>query len=683
VQTWLGLGGGTFSPPVGRFASSVALLFAAAGLVLVGGEGGNATASARAARLSAAADNGSASASAETKPVIVFAADRAPLVSGEVYRVDANGRRVDLSKSPAADTQPSVAPRGSRAAFVSNRGAGTAVYVVGLDGRGLRRVTPELSGNVNLEIAWAMDGRHLAVVASRNTVSILYVARIGASARVVFRAPAMGAPSWSPDGRVVTVRTGISLYTYVDAFTPAGRHLWRVAHVNSAAPGWSRTNRFAAAFPQSIHVYDKQGRLAYQFRGSIAAWSADGTRIASLVGESLQVRASDGRVVFTQQIPALNANNGIGGNPHGLVWYGTGRVAIGDIAGGGQIAVRLADGTISPAPASAFAQRSPDGQSVVQTDKAGDGFAVNVSSLDGSNVRTFTHVPGCYDDGGFAAAAASLQFTADSRSLVFQSECLEPFDNLYAVSSDGTDLRRLTNVNAQQMWPQVSPDGTRIAYSQAPFTGLSCKGCPDSVWVSSSDGSQPTQLTANLDGTFDSFPTWSPDGRSILFSRSTFDSFGELLVIPAAGGAVRDLHVHGDQAAWGPTRIAYIRLDTTPSSLWTIAPDGSDKRQIATTGNLGPPADPAWSHDGRLAYLVQANSGVVSLVEITGTSTRRIQLPLIGADGLAWSPDGTHFGLTGRTRTNAGTDAYTIDTNGHHLTRLTTNIGASGGSWSP
>jgi hypothetical protein len=53
---------------------------------------------------------------------IVFAANRAAIAYGEVYRVNPDGSRVDLSNSPAPDIPPAVSPDGMQIAFVSSRG---------------------------------------------------------------------------------------------------------------------------------------------------------------------------------------------------------------------------------------------------------------------------------------------------------------------------------------------------------------------------------------------------------------------------------------------------------------------------------------------------------------------------------------------------------------------------------
>src|SRR4051812_50088360 len=82
---------------------------------------------------------GSSGAAAVSLPPILFAADDLPAVAGEVFRLDANGARVDLSKSAFRDFMPAVAPDGEHVAFVSARSGRDAIYEGGVDGPGPRR----------------------------------------------------------------------------------------------------------------------------------------------------------------------------------------------------------------------------------------------------------------------------------------------------------------------------------------------------------------------------------------------------------------------------------------------------------------------------------------------------------------------------------------------------------------
>ena len=77
---------------------------------------------------------GTAAGQAANPSLIVFSADRLPSLSGEIYRVDPNGHRIDLSRSPYQDVGPVVSPDGRRVAFFSDRSGAEGVYEFGLAG---------------------------------------------------------------------------------------------------------------------------------------------------------------------------------------------------------------------------------------------------------------------------------------------------------------------------------------------------------------------------------------------------------------------------------------------------------------------------------------------------------------------------------------------------------------------
>jgi Tol biopolymer transport system component len=182
------------------------------------------------------------------------------------------------------------------------------------------------------------------------------------------------------------------------------------------------------------------------------------------------------------------------------------------------------------------------------------------------------------------------------------------------------------------------------------------------------DGAGERTLTQPDQCTYDVTPTWSPDGQTILYSQSDCNTAPELYTISAAGGSAHDLHLPGADPAWGPSRIAYV--DQKAPGLWTANPDGSDPVKVAKSGE-----SPAWSADGRLAYLVGAKGTSV----VVGSS--QVSLPFAQVTSLAWSPDGTRFVVTARKNDAPALDVYTVRIDGSDPVRLTTNYNASGVSW--
>ncbi|TML75752.1 MAG: hypothetical protein E6G12_08490, partial [Actinobacteria bacterium] len=84
----------------------------------------------------------------------------------------------------------------------------------------------------------------------------------------------------------------------------------------------------------------------------------------------------------------------------------------------------------------------------------------------------------------------------------------------------GGKPHRLTNAQAQQTQPALSPNGTEIAYVSAKLTGVSCAGCSNGIRVVNADGSGMRTLTDPQNCVFDNSPTWSPDGTTILYSQT-------------------------------------------------------------------------------------------------------------------------------------------------------------------
>jgi Tol biopolymer transport system component len=84
---------------------------------------------------------------------------------------------------------------------------------------------------------------------------------------------------------------------------------------------------------------------------------------------------------------------------------------------------------------------------------------------------------------------------------------------------------------------------------------------------------------------------------------------------------------------------------------------------------------PAWSSDGKLAYLTGSSATTI----VVGST--RVTLPLASIESLAWSPDGTQFVLVARKKSDPAYDVYTVRADGTGLTRRTWNYGAFGASW--
>ncbi|MEO6463058.1 MAG: S9 family peptidase, partial [Candidatus Eisenbacteria bacterium] len=108
--------------------------------------------------------------------------------------------------------------------------------------------------------------------------------------------------------------------------------------------------------------------------------------------------------------------------------------------------------------------------------------------------------------------------------------------------------------------PQISPDGSRIAYVRVAVDAAEDR-YTTALWIVPAGGGRERALTFGL---FDGQPRWSPDGKRLAFVRSPeAGKPGQLWLMPIAGGgeAVRltDLPKGAGNAAWSPDgrRIAF------------------------------------------------------------------------------------------------------------------------------
>jgi Tol biopolymer transport system component len=183
--------------------------------------------------------------------VLAFACGRLICMS----RPDGAGRRALTGGREADDSDPAWSPDGSQVVFARSEQGGSDLYVVGADGKGLRKVSsvpsadtqPEWSpdgkriafttdrvGNREVEVmsvdggepvnlshnpaedfgpTWSPDGTRIAYTSTRDGKPEVYVVQAdGSKTTRLTISEGSSAPTWSPEGlRVVLVAEGIGL----------------------------------------------------------------------------------------------------------------------------------------------------------------------------------------------------------------------------------------------------------------------------------------------------------------------------------------------------------------------------------------------------------------------------------------------------------------------------------------
>ncbi|WP_299465314.1 hypothetical protein [uncultured Microscilla sp.] len=243
-----------------------------------------------------------------------------------------------------------------------------------------------------------------------------------------------------------------------------------------------------------IYLTDTQGKAKIKVtthanRDGYAAWSPDGKRIACYAYH-------DGRKTWS--IHTLNAD------------------------GSNRKRLTQAKNKWDNAPA-----WSPDGKKIAfaRAYKSTEGAWTEelwVMNADGSEQKQIKSLAG----GG-------PHFTPDGK-LLFHSKTNT--SEICIANIDGSNLTKLTNNNAEDWHPEVSPDGKQVAF-------MSDRDGNHEVYVMDIDGANQKRLTFNK--VRDSTPSWSPDGSKLIFT-----SQGHIYMMNKDGSSIKKIIPNAGQAAW-------------------------------------------------------------------------------------------------------------------------------------
>jgi hypothetical protein len=227
--------------------------------------------------------------------------------------------------------------------------------------------------------------------------------------------------------------------------------------------------------------------------------------------------------------------------------------------------------------------------------------------------------------------------------------------DIYIMRSDGSDPTRLTDSDADDTLPSLSPDGRKIVFNTN-------RDGNREVYVMNRNGSDQINLTRNAAD--DWTPAWSPDGSEIAFS-SFRDGRWELYVMAADGTNPRRITAHpaADYGpSWAPSgeQIAFVsnRSGNLDIHLISLA-DGSVRR---LTTDPATDQSPAWSPDGnQIAWETYRDGNMeIYAANVDGSEPRNLSQDAYADDhGVTWAPSGDRIAFY--SNRDGGWDIYVLD----------------------
>jgi dipeptidyl aminopeptidase/acylaminoacyl peptidase len=142
--------------------------------------------------------------------------------------------------------------------------------------------------------------------------------------------------------------------------------------------------------------------------------------------------------------------------------------------------------------------------------------------------------------------------------------------------------------------PRWSPDGTRIAYMNSNLG-------PQHFVIRSVRGTEPPRSYLESDASFKQLHGWSPDGKTILFSRQAAATRWDLYLLDVATGATRPFlagpyNEQGGEISPDGRWVIYNSDKTGRGEVFvTSYPTPGAEYQVTTTGGFRP----GWFPDGK------------------------------------------------------------------------------------
>ena len=223
---------------------------------------------------------------------------------------------------------------------------------------------------------------------------------------------------------------------------------------------------------------------------------------------------------------------------------------------------------------------SPDGRWIAFSTDVGSGYDLWLAPVSGGPMQAITH------DGKSNLWAS---WSPDGRKLAFTSG-REGATDIYIMDAEGRDVHRLTQGPGRNQAPSWSPDQSRIAF-------MSDRTGRWQIFVIRSDGTDPRQVTQ--DTTLAHNPVWAPQGSKILFYAGSGKGNDQVFTVEPNGkhlarlsqdvqvranNVVKSIPTNNIYPSWSPDgkRILFCSNRGGSNALYMMKADGSGLKRLST-----------------------------------------------------------------------------------------------------
>jgi len=231
-----------------------------------------------------------------------------------------------------------------------------------------------------------------------------------------------------------------------------------------------------------------------------------------------------------------------------------------------------------------------------------------------------------------------------------------------------------------------SPDGTRVVFAR--YEGEPPTAPSPLFLVKSFTGTRAPEYTQPASGTQDLTPNWSPDRRTIAFTRKAGGAPSQIYLVNNDGTHVRPAATisaasgeYWPQWSRSGAYLAFLRDDQDGTNLVVVDTVTGTQHVVTTSGAIR--NGYSWGPNDNLVYVDGDGAhGDLYTVNPDGTDTKQQTHDTTAKYTPVVSPDGRFVAYGQGTPTDI--DLYVIDTNTYAVTRLTRGPGRHiNPTWSP
>lgn len=234
---------------------------------------------------------------------------------------------------------------------------------------------------------------------------------------------------------------------------------------------------------------------------------------------------------------------------------------------------------------------APDGKSAVFIRIVEGREQLFTINLDGSGEKQITR--GAFDDEDPA-------WSPDGRKIAFV-RIAGGKKSIHLVNPDGSGDEAISPATQSPIHPAWSPDSRRILYCTDDDLRPPAKNEAEIYAVDVAT----KQVTTLISGGINTYPVMSQDGRKIAYRKIVGEMNSEVFVADADGSNPKNLTNHWSfegWPAWSPDgrTIAFAGNRNAAYQIFLMDPDGGNVRLLANTEGRG--TAPKWSADGKTVY---------------------------------------------------------------------------------